>query len=145
MVLEVGAQRSLEPVFAGDDGDQLDFGTSEVDRGRQDREIGRLRGVDHMIRERGTSHQHLVRPGRAGWMVNPERGRGVSLGIEIHQQHREPAEREGSRHVDARCGLADATLLVRDDEDAGEWRRRQRGGCRTLCGGNGRRVVLDRR
>ena len=78
-----------------------------------------------MIGERGTIHQHLVRTGRAGWMVNSERSRGVSLGIEIHQEHREPAEGEGSRQVDARCGLADATLLVGDDEDAGKWRRRQ--------------------
>ena len=67
-------------------------------------------------------------------MVNPERGRGVSLGIEIHQQHRQPAQREGSRQVDAGGGLSDATLLVRDDEDAGEWRRGQGGGCHALCG-----------
>ena len=134
MVLEIGAHSSLEPVLARDDGDQLDFGTSEVDRGRQDLEIGRLGGVDHMIRERGAGHQHLVRTGGARRVVDAEGGRGVALGIEIHQQHRQPAEREGGRQVDAGGGLSDAALLVRDDEDAGEWRRGQRGGCHALCG-----------
>ena len=78
-----------------------------------------------MIGERGAIHQHLVRTRRAGSMVKSERHRILLLGIEIHQEHREPAEREGSRQVDARCGLADAALLVGDNEDAGKWRRGQ--------------------
>jgi hypothetical protein len=78
-------------------------------------------------------------------MIDPERSRGVPLGIQIDHEHGKAAECEGCRQVDARCGLAHAALLVRHDEDSGECRRSKRGGCQRGCRRNGWRVILDGR
>ncbi len=98
-----------------------------------------------MIGELGAGHQHLVSSWRAGWMIDPKRGAGVTLRIKIDNEHGQSAECEGSRHVHTRSGLAYAALLVCDNEDAGLCRCGQFAGRRTGCGGNGRRIILDRR
>ena len=78
-------------------------------------------------------------------MVDSQRSCRISLRIEVHYEYRKPAERECGRQVDTARGLADAALLISDNEDPGDRRRRKRGGCHGGCGRNGRRIFLDHR
>ena len=49
---------------------------------------------------------------------HPKSGGSIALRIEIDQQHGLPRRRERGREVDGRGGLAHASLLVGDGEDA---------------------------
>jgi hypothetical protein len=52
-------------------------------------------------------------------MVDAERSTGIALRIQIDNEHCEAAKCESGGHVHARRGLADTSLLIRDDEDPG--------------------------
>ena len=56
-------------------------------------------------------------------LVQAEAGRGVALGIQVHQQDLLPGLAEGRRQVDRRGALADAALLIHHREDARRSRR----------------------
>ena len=58
-------------------------------------------------------------------MLDSKRGGRVALRVEIDNEHSESAKRECGGQVHTRRGLADAALLVCDDEDAGVCRRWQ--------------------
>ena len=51
-------------------------------------------------------------------MRNAERARGISLCVGIDNQDRQASHREAGREVNGRRRLTDATLLVRDGDNA---------------------------
>ena len=57
-------------------------------------------------------------PATPGTVVDPERGRGVALRVEVDDQHPQAPERERRGQVHGGRGLPDAALLVGDDEGA---------------------------
>ncbi len=104
-------QRSAQPCSAVLDGNQLDLGTAEVDRRRDDVEPGNAR-ADHAVAERHLIDQHVVGARVAVRGLDAEAGRGVALRIEVDQQ-RLPSDRgHGRGNVDCGGRLADPTLLV---------------------------------
>ena len=71
----------------------------------------------------------------AGWST-PSAVVALPWGSRSINEDGEAAEREGSGEIHARCGLADAALLVGHDEDSGErWRRQVRRVARLAVGG----------
>src|SRR5690606_35239584 len=63
-------------------------------------------------------HEDLVDRRRAGAVVDAEGRGGVALRVVVDHQDVEPRLGKGSGEVDGGRGFADATLLVRDRQDA---------------------------
>ena len=72
-----------------------------------------------MVRDGRALDQDLVRSGDAGGVIDPQRGGGIALRVQIEDQDVQTAERQSGREVHRGGGLADATLLVGDHEHPG--------------------------
>jgi hypothetical protein len=92
---------------------QLDAGQVRVGRHQvEPREVG----LDHRRAHRLLAHQHVVEGGLALGATDAEARGGVALRIGVHQQHLFADGGEGGAEIDRRGGLADAALLVGDDQ-----------------------------
>ena len=109
--------RSLEPRLAGDEGDELDLGAGEVDRRRRAEEAGHGRAGLHDVEQRGAVDEHVVDGRHLGVVVDAQGRAGVSLGVEVDDEHLQTGLGHRCRDVDGGRRLADATLLVGDRED----------------------------
>ena len=73
-------------------------------------------------------------------MRNSERARGISLGVRVDNEDGQATHREAGSEVNGRRRLTDATLLVRDGNDARVLRARE---CCPLEHGQIAHVALD--
>ena len=112
----VAVERADQPPLAGDDADELDLRTGEVDRRGQDVRPGASGESTTWSAMRVAPDEHLVRPRDARAVVDAERGGRVALRVEVDHQHPEATERERGGEVHGGRRLADPALLVGDDE-----------------------------
>ena len=76
---------------------------------------------DHVGHRRALD-EHVVDARHLGVVVDAERGAGVALRVDVDDQHGQSGLGQRGGDVDGGGGLADATLLVGDGEDAGRRR-----------------------
>ena len=109
-----GAADHFQPVFAHP---EFKFGAGEIDFGRNDVEIRPFGRFDD-IGDRLLAGQHRIKRNSLS-LLQPEPERSVSLGIQVHHQHRTVAGGECRGEIDDRRRFADAALLVGDCDDLG--------------------------
>jgi len=66
----------------------------------------------------GHAEQHLIHADGERALVDPAAHRGVTLRIEIDQQHALAVRRYSRGEIHGGRGFADAALLIRDAKDA---------------------------
>src|SRR5690606_20289775 len=107
-----------QPGLTRHHGDELDLGTSEVDRrwyaGEVRDALHRLGHVD----ERHRVHQTVVDVRHPRVVRHVESGGGVALGVEVYDQDPVTVQGERDRQVDRGGGLTDTALLIRHADDA---------------------------
>ncbi len=96
-------------------GHELEFRAREVD-GRGKEVQPRLIRLDDGVPCRTALDDDVVGGQTELSMVDPEPGRRVGLGIEVHQQASIASLRQARNEIHCRGGLADPTLLVRDGD-----------------------------
>src|SRR5246127_5989598 len=78
----------------------------------------RYRGRHHGIAERRFADQHVIGRAAAAPAIDAKAGGGVTLGIQIDDQHALADGCQRGAEIDRGGGLADAALLVRQRQDA---------------------------
>ena len=78
----------------------------------------RHRGCDHRLAQRRLADQHVIGRAAAAAAIDAETGGGIALRIEIDNQHALANRSECGTEIDRGGGLADATLLVGQRQDA---------------------------
>ena len=124
VVIEVGADRAPKLVLARHHRHELDLGTGQIEGGGGAPEALDLGHRHDRIGERDAIDEDVVHARDLDVVIDSKGRRGVSLRVEVDHEHRKPLQRKGCREIDRRCGLADATLLVRHRDDASvRWTR----------------------
>ena len=114
--------RVAQPESAAGRGAELELEAGEVHRRGRDMQP-RHRGRHHRVAQRRFADQHVVGRGVAALAVDAEPGRGVTLRVEVDDQHALADRGQRGAEVDRGRGLADAALLVGKREDARMARR----------------------
>ncbi len=97
-------------------GDQLDLRADQVDRRRQDAQMGQLRRLNDLV-DRLLSHEQIVgRPFDAA-AVDADAAGGVALRIDVEEQHTLFGGGERGGQIDRRRCFADAALLIGNGDD----------------------------
>lgn len=111
--LQAGLQAALPRQLAH----QLHLGPCQVHSGGHHPQVFH-RGFHSNLGHRPCVAQAIVDAAGEAGLIHTQAAGGIALWVQIHKQHASAGRREAGAQVDGGGGLADATLLIHDCENA---------------------------